>query len=72
MPRKSTGKRDDNPADFDSEDLVESMILGVTSEGECVYIHTFDDDIRALEFLETLTVGFRSDILIGLSRRSMN
>jgi len=48
------------------------MILGVTSEGECVYIHTFEDDIKALEFLETLTVGFRSDILSGLIRRSMN
>lgn len=72
MPRKSTGKQDNGSPEFDSEDLVESMILGVTSEGECVYIHNFEDDIRALEFLETLTVGFRSDILSGIIRRSVN
>jgi len=69
MPRKSTVKQD-NPPDID--DLAESMILGVTTEGECVYIHSFEDDIKALEFLETLTAGFRSDILSGLVRRSLN
>lgn len=69
MPIKSTKKRTegDNP-----EELVNSMILGVTSEGECVYIHTFDDDITALEFLETMVAGYRADILSGLFRRFNN
>lgn len=72
MPIKSTKKRDN---DFDREmpeELTNSMILGVTSDGECVYIHTFDDDITALEFLETMVAGYRADILSGLFRRFNN
>lgn len=72
MPIKSTKKRDDEFEGMEPEELVESMILGVTEEGECVYIHTFDDDIKALEFLETMVAGFRSDVLSGLLRRFSN
>lgn len=68
MPRKSK----DEPDDLDVGELEESMLLGITSEGNCVYIHSFDDDIRALEFLESLTAGFRAEILSGLFRRSVN
>lgn len=67
MPRKSTERPDD-----EVDDLVESMIIGVTEDGECVFIHNFEDDIRALEFLEMLTANLRSDILSGLVRRSVN
>jgi hypothetical protein len=66
MRNKSTEKPDD------PEELVESMILGVTSDGECVYIHNFDDDIQALEFLESLTAGFRCEVLYNLIRRTTN
>lgn len=48
------------------------MILGVTSDGECVYIHSFEDDIQALEFMETLTAGLRADILSNMFKRSVN
>lgn len=72
MPTKSTKKRDDDIEDLDLEELVESMILGVTNEGECVYIHTFEDDIRALEFLETMVAGYRSDVLSNLFKRFHN
>ena len=68
MPRKSK----DEPDDLEVGELEESMLLGITSEGNCVYIHSFDDDIRALEFLESLTAGFRAEILSGLLRRSVN
>jgi hypothetical protein len=72
MPKKSTKK----PIQLDSEDsteeLSESMILGVTTDGECVYIHTFDNDIQALEFLETAAAGLRADILSSMYKRSMN
>ena len=72
MPKKSTKK----PIQLDSEDsteeLSESMILGVTTDGECVYIHTFDNDILALEFLETAAAGLRADILSSMYKRSMN
>ena len=72
MPIKSTKKRDDTFGGMEPEELTESMILGVTSDNECVYIHTFDDDIKALEFLETMVAGFRSDVLSGLFRRFNN
>lgn len=68
MRSKSTTKQGQN----EPEDLIESMILGVTSEGECVYIHSFEDDIRALEFMETMVASLRADILSGLFRRSVN
>ena len=68
MPTKSTRKRDE---ESDTE-LVESMVLGVTSEGECVYIHNFESDIYALEFLESLTAGLRCDVLSSLTRRFSN
>ena len=72
MPKKSTKK----PIQLDSEDsteeLSESMILGVTTDGECVYIHTFDNEIQALEFLETAAAGLRADILSSMYKRSMN
>ena len=72
MPKKSTKK----PIQLDSEDsteeLSESMILGVTTDGECVYIHTFEDEILALEFLETMIAGFRADVLKSLMRRNYN
>lgn len=72
MPTKSSKKSDDTFDGLDPEELVESMILGVTSDGECVYIHTFEDDIRALEFLETMVAGFRSDVLNSIYKRFHN
>ena len=72
MPTKSTKKSDEMFDGMDPEELVESMVIGVTSDGECVYIHTFEDDIRALEFIETMAVGFRADVLNGLFKRFHN
>lgn len=72
MPTKSKKKPDDTFDGMEPEELVDSMILGVTSDDECVYIHTFEDDIKALEFLETMVAGFRSDVLANLLRRFSN
>lgn len=72
MPIKSTKKPDDSFDGLEPEELTDSMILGVTTDGECVYIHTFEDDIRALEFLETMLAGFRSDVLSNLFKRFHN
>lgn len=72
MPKKSTKRPTQNESEISAEDFVESMILGVTSDGECVYIHTFEDDIMALEFLETMIAGFRADVLKSLMRRNYN
>lgn len=72
MPIKSTKKSANEIDEFDPTELVESMILGVTDDGKCVYMHTFDDDIRALEFLETMLAGFRGDVLSELFKRFHN
>ena len=72
MPKKSTKKPTKQDNEESIEELSESMILGVTTDGECVYIHTFDNDIQALEFLETAAAGLRADILSSLYKRSMN
>lgn len=68
MQRKSTERPDDD----DPVELEESIILGVTPDGDCVYIHSFDDDIRALEFIEVMAAGFRADIMLSLIKRSVN
>ena len=72
MPKKSTKKHIQLDNEDSTEELSESMILGVTTEGECVYIHTFDDDIQALEFMETAAAGLRAEILSSMYKRSMN
>jgi hypothetical protein len=72
MPKKSTKKPIQLDREDSTEELSESMILGVTTDGECVYIHTFDNDIQALEFLETAAAGLRADILSSMYKRSMN
>lgn len=72
MPKKSTKKPIQLDREDSTEELSESMILGVTTDGECVYIHTFDNDILALEFLETAAAGLRADILSSMYKRSMN
>lgn len=72
MRNKSTKKPTQSESEVNTEEFAESMILGVTSDGECVYIHTFENEVMALEFLEVMTAGFRADILSGLMRRSYN
>ena len=72
MPKKSTKKPIQLDREDSTEELSESMILGVTTDGECVYIHTFDNEIQALEFLETAAAGLRADILSSMYKRSMN
>lgn len=71
MPSKST-KKPAADKEQNLNNLSEFFVTGVTDEGDCVYIHSFDDDISALEFLETLLAGFRSEVLSGIARRFMN
>lgn len=72
MPTKSTKKRTSKGNGESIEELSESMILGVTTDGECVYIHTFDNDIEALEFMEQAAAGLRAEILSSMYKRSVN
>lgn len=73
MRTKFTKKLADEEArQFDIEEMEESMILGLSAEGNSIYVHTFDDDIKALEFLEVMVAGFRAEILNTLTKRSLN
>lgn len=72
MPKPSTKKPTLRQRGKQPKELLESMILGVTEEGECVYIHTFDNDIQALEFMETAAAGLRAEILSSMYKRSVN
>lgn len=71
MRSKSTKKHDEDRDNL-VEELAESMILGVTSDGDCVYIHSFEDDIQALEFMEVMVASMRADILSNMFKRSVN
>ena len=52
--------------------IEESMIVYITTEGERIYLHSFENRIHALEFLEIMVAGLRADILESLEVRSLN
>ena len=72
MQNKSTRKPTSQKSGEFKKELIEHMTFGVTEEGEFVYIHGFDDNILALEFMETAAAGLRADILSTMFKRSMN
>lgn len=57
---------------LDAGELEASMVLYINNEDERVYLHPFESDIQALEFLETMVAGLRADILEQLMKRSLN
>lgn len=74
MPKKSSKKSDAIEALTDIEDgnIEESIIVYVTKDGERVYLHTFENRVHALEFLEIMVASLRSDILESMEARSLN
>lgn len=71
MPKKSISKQSAIRA-LEDEDYESSMILLMKEDGERIYLHPFDDDLAALDFLETMVSSFRIDMLERVMRRSMN
>lgn len=69
MPKKSAGKL---PIDLEDDDYESSMLLIMREDGERLYFHPFEDDLAALDFLETMVASFRIDMLEKIMRRSMN
>jgi hypothetical protein len=69
MKKKSL---DDDIARLAAGDIDSSMILMLANDGERIYLHQFETDIGALEFLELMVASFRADVLDRISRRSMN
>ena len=48
------------------------MVIYITTEGDRVYLHPFDTEISALEFLEVMVAGLRSDVFESIMKRSLN
>lgn len=74
MPRKSPGQLDtsDLMRHLDADNVDSSMILIVTNDGERIYMHPFEDELTALEFLELMTNGFRNDLIEKALKRMVN
>lgn len=74
MRKKSQGKLlPEEALSHISEGKVdESMVVYITTDGERVYLHSFENKIHALEFLEIMVAGLRADILESIEMRSLN
>ena len=57
---------------LDAGEIDSSMILSVTNEGERIYMHPFEDELAALEFLEIMVNGFRNDLIEKALKRMVN
>lgn len=49
-----------------------SMVLLLTKDGERLYLHSFDDEIDALTYLEQMTALYRIDMIEKAIKRGMN
>lgn len=73
MPKKShQGTHEEIVKKLDSEDIDAFAILILSKDGERVYLHQFEDDIDALEFIENMMASLRTDILKQIGRRTLN
>lgn len=57
---------------LDAGEIDSSMILSVTKEGDRIYMHPFEDEVAALEFLEIMVNGFRNDLIEKALKRMVN
>ena len=74
MRKKSQGTQDvgEFVRQLDAGDIDSSMILSVTNNGERIYMHPFEDELVALEFLEIMVNGFRNDLIEKALKRMVN
>ena len=74
MPKKSQERleRSDIVRQLDADNVDSSMILIVTNKGERIYMHPFEDELAALEFLELMVNGFRNDLIEKALKRMVN
>ncbi len=74
MPKKSQKQLDamETLDRIKDGSIEESMVVYITSEGDRVYLHKFDNKVHALEFLEIMVAGLRADILESIESRSLN
>lgn len=57
---------------FTADEVESSMVLMTTTDGERLYLHPFEDDLHALEFLELMVASYRVDMMERVIKRSMN
>ncbi len=74
MPKKSREQLDKSDVlrQLDADNVDSSMILAVTSDGDRIYMHPFENDLSALEFMELMTNGFRNDLIEKALKRMIN
>lgn len=74
MPKKSPERleKSDIVRQLDADNVDSSMILIVTNEGERIYMHPFENELAALEFLELMVNGFRNDLIEKALKRMVN
>lgn len=71
-PSSPKSKATDTLQHIEEGSIEESMIVYITTDGDRVYTHSFENDIHALEFLEVMVAGLRADILESIRMRSLN
>lgn len=71
MPKKSSDI-DDALRRYQNDEAEGSMILMLMDDGERVYLHPFEDEISALEFLEQMCASFRTDMIAAATKRGLN
>lgn len=72
MPKKSPVGPKEFIRKMENGEIDSSMVIYVTTEGDRVYLHPFDTEISALEFLETMVAGLRADVMESIMKRSLN
>ena len=58
--------------DIKEENIDVAMILYTKEDGERAYLHPFESELHALEFLEIMVSSLRADIIEKLIKRSVN
>lgn len=48
------------------------MVLMTTKDGDRLYLHPFEDELHALEYLELMVASYRVDMMERVIKRSMN
>lgn len=74
MHKKSSKKpsADEIIDEMKAGEVESSLILLLKSNGDRVYLHPFDTDLYALEFLEIMVAGLRCDVFESIMKRSLN
>jgi hypothetical protein len=70
--RKKSSEEDEIFESIANGTIEASMVMLITEEGERIYLHKFDDEIMALEFMEQMTASYRTDMIEKAIKRSTN